>query len=73
MAIYPTPEQMQSLLAGPADQPVVMLNLLRFKARADAPNEGISGEEAYRRYAEPMQTFVESKCSSSGSDGLTRR
>jgi hypothetical protein len=30
MAIYPTPEQMQSLLAGPADQPVVMLNLLRF-------------------------------------------
>ena len=44
MAIYPTPEQMQSLLAGPADQPVVMLNLLRFKPRADAPNEGISGE-----------------------------
>ena len=61
MAIYPTPEQMQSLLAGPADQPVVMLNLLRFKPRADAPDEGISGEEAYRRYAEPMQTFVESK------------
>src|SRR5207247_11468738 len=61
MAIYPTPEQMQRLLAGPADQPVVMLNLLRFKPRADAPDEGISGEEAYRRYAEPMQTFVESK------------
>jgi len=73
MAIYPTPEQMQSLLAGPADQPVVMLNLLRFKPRADAPDEGISGEEAYRRYAEPMQRFVESKGSSSGSDGLTRR
>src|SRR5436305_13489549 len=60
MAIYPTPEQMQSLLAGPADQPVVMVNLLRFKPRADAPDEGISGEEAYRRYAGPMRTFVES-------------
>jgi uncharacterized protein (DUF1330 family) len=61
MAIYPTPEQIQGLLAGPADQPVVMLNLLRFKPRADAPDEGISGEEAYRRYAEPMQAFVASR------------
>jgi uncharacterized protein (DUF1330 family) len=61
MAIYPTPEQIQSLLAGPADQPVVMVNLLRFKPRADAPDEGISGEEAYRRYAERMQTFLESR------------
>src|SRR5713226_9201668 len=61
MAIYPTPEQIQTLLAGPADQPVVMVNLLRFKPRADAPDEGLSGEEAYRRYAEPMQTFVQSK------------
>jgi len=48
-------------MAGPADQPVVMVNLLRFKPRADAPDEGISGEEAYRRYAEPMRTFVESR------------
>ena len=61
MAIYPTPEQIQRLLAGPADQPVVMLNLLRFKPRADAPDDGISGEEAYRRYSDLMQTFVESK------------
>jgi uncharacterized protein (DUF1330 family) len=61
MAIYPTSEQIQGLLAGPADQPVVMLNLLRFKPQADAPDEGISGEEAYRRYAGPMQAFVESR------------
>ncbi len=61
MAIYPTPEQIQGLLAGPADQPVVMINLLRFKPRADAPDEGISGEEAYRRYAESMRAFVESR------------
>ncbi len=61
MALYPTPEQINTLLAGPADTPVVMVNLLRFKPRADAPDEGISGEEAYRRYADQMRTFVESK------------
>ena len=61
MAIYPTPEQIQRLLAGPADQPVVMVNLLRLKPRADAPDHGVTGEEAYRRYAAPMRTFVESK------------
>jgi len=61
MAIYPTSEQIQALLAGPADGPVVMLNLLRFKPRADAPDEGLTGEEAYRRYARAMRAFVESK------------
>ena len=61
MAIYPTPAQIETLLAGPADRPVVMVNLLRFKPRADGPDEGVCGEEAYRRYAEAMRTFVESK------------
>jgi len=61
IALYPTPEQIQALLAGPADEPVVMVNLLRFKPTADAPNEAQSGEDSYRRYAEKMVTFVESK------------
>jgi uncharacterized protein (DUF1330 family) len=60
MAIYPTPEQIAALLAGPDDQPVVMLNLLRFKPRADGPDEGVSGEEAYRSYAQAMREIVES-------------
>jgi uncharacterized protein (DUF1330 family) len=60
MSKYPTPEQIQTLLAGPADRPVVMLNLLRFKERADAPDEGLTGKEAYQRYAREMKTFVES-------------
>jgi uncharacterized protein (DUF1330 family) len=59
LAQYPTSEQLQTLLAGPQDSPVVMLNLLRFKADADPPDTGASGEEAYRRYAEPMVRFVE--------------
>jgi uncharacterized protein (DUF1330 family) len=61
LSLYPTPEQIQALLAGPADQPVVMLNLLRFKPTADPPDDGLSGEEAYRRYAQQMVAFVQSK------------
>ena len=61
MAIYPTAQQIERLLAGPAGRPVVMVNLLRFKPSADAPDEGVSGEEAYRRYAQSMRAFVESK------------
>jgi uncharacterized protein (DUF1330 family) len=61
MAIYPTPDQIQELLRGPADQPVVMVNLLRFKRRADAsPGDTRSGEEAYMLYARRMREIVES-------------
>jgi uncharacterized protein (DUF1330 family) len=61
MAIYPTAEQLETLLAGPADQPVVMINLLRFKRRADASAADTrSGEAAYREYARRMQEVVES-------------
>jgi uncharacterized protein (DUF1330 family) len=61
LALYPTPEQIAALLSGPADQPVVMVNLLRFKPAADDPDAGISGEEAFRRYIAEMVPFVESK------------
>jgi uncharacterized protein (DUF1330 family) len=61
VALYPTREQIETLMAGPADQPVVMVNLLRFKPAADAPNAGLSGEDAYRLYAEKMIAFVGSK------------
>jgi len=61
IAVYPTQEQIQALLAGPADRPVVMLNLLRFKERATAPDVGLTGEEAYERYADSMTRFVASR------------
>jgi uncharacterized protein (DUF1330 family) len=61
VALYPTQEQIQTLMNGPADQPIVMVNLLRLKPTADAPDEGLSGEQAYRRYADRMRAFVESK------------
>jgi uncharacterized protein (DUF1330 family) len=61
IAVYPTSEQIQQLLAGPQEGPVVMVNLLRFKPRADDSEGDLSGEAAYRRYAEKMVPYVESK------------
>jgi uncharacterized protein (DUF1330 family) len=59
--ITPRPDQIQELLRGPADTPVVMINLLRFKRDTDAPDQGLSGAEAYARYGEQMRPFIESQ------------
>lgn len=63
-AVTPTPEQLQALLESDLDGPVSMLNLLKFKARAeyaDGRETDLSGAEAYRLYGEQMRTFVQSK------------
>jgi len=57
----PTSEQFQELMKGPADSPVVMVNLLSFKSEADGGNEGMSGRESYLLYGGKMREFVESK------------
>jgi len=59
MAIYPTPDGLQKLLEHPSDQPFVMVNLLRFKKRATAPDEGLSGMDAYQLYGAKMRGIVE--------------
>jgi len=59
MPIHPTREQIEQLAASPSEQPVVMLNLLRFKDRADGIDEGISGIEAYQRYADAVAPFLQ--------------
>jgi uncharacterized protein (DUF1330 family) len=61
IAQMPDPEQFKRLMQGPEDTPVVMVNLLSFKQRADGGNEGMSGVESYMLYAEKMRKFVESK------------
>jgi uncharacterized protein (DUF1330 family) len=57
--IVPTPERIQALLADPDSGPVVMLNLLKFKVRADG-EEG-TGADAYRRYGEAVVRMVEER------------
>ena len=59
--IAPEPEQIEEMLKGPAEGPVVMVNLLRFKKEADAPDEGISGAEAYAKYGARMVEWVTSQ------------
>ena len=52
-AVNPAPEQLKKVLADmPKDQPVVMLNLLRFRDKADYADESgdRSGREAYQLY-----------------------
>ncbi len=58
MPIQPTREQIEQLAASPSEEPVVMLNLLRFKDHAEGIDEGVSGLQAYRRYAEAVAPFL---------------
>ena len=58
--LAPQPEQIQQFLA--VDGPVMMVNLLKFRERAeyaDGRDPDISGEEAYMRYATEMRKLVE--------------
>ena len=55
-AVDPTREAMAAFAALPQDQPIAMINLLRFRARADYPADHplhaaeTSGAEAYAAY-----------------------
>lgn len=59
--IEPTQQQFERLAASGDDSPVIMLNLLRFKERADGIDaaDGITGAEAYGRYAAGVPRFLE--------------
>ena len=63
-ALRPTEEQLRALLDGDLEGPVSMLNLLKFKERAeyeDGRATSLTGWEAYQRYGDQMRAFVESK------------
>ena len=59
MPITPTDAQVEQLTSSGHEGPVAMLNLLRFKERADGIDEGLSGLEAYQRYGEAAAPFLE--------------
>jgi uncharacterized protein (DUF1330 family) len=58
MTIAPTQEQITELAQSEDEGPLVMLNLLRFKAQADGIDEGVSGAEAYARYSAATEPFL---------------
>jgi uncharacterized protein (DUF1330 family) len=63
-AVYPTHERLMELANSKDPSPIVMLNLLKFRDVAeykDGRAEKISGREAYMRYGQKMQPFVEGK------------
>lgn len=63
IAVYPTRERLMELAGSKDDEPIVMLNLLKFRDVAeykDGRAEKISGREAYMRYGEKMQKIVPS-------------
>jgi len=60
MAITPNAEQFHDLAAATDEGPVVMLNLLKFKARADS-GDATSGEAAYRTYGDAAVAMIEER------------
>jgi len=58
MTLTPTRAQVEALAADQSDEPIVMLNLLRFKDEADGIDLGVSGREAYNRYAAATAPFL---------------
>ena len=54
--VKPTDQQMAQLMAYPKDTPLVMINIIKFKAKTEIGNE--TGKEAYARYFKNAQPFV---------------
>jgi uncharacterized protein (DUF1330 family) len=61
-AVYPTHSRVEALMADASGGPVVMLNLLRFRAKAVYPDgrpSDLTGRQAYDLYAAAMQKVIE--------------
>ncbi|WP_426168400.1 DUF1330 domain-containing protein [Sandarakinorhabdus sp. DWP1-3-1] len=61
-AVMPRPEQAQLFFAGADSGPMVMINLLKFKDKAEYPDgsdAGLSGKDAYLRYGAAVQKCLE--------------
>lgn len=64
-ALQPTAEQMSAFAKDAHDGPIVMINLLKFREKAEYPadapeaSENLSGAEAYQRYGDGLAGFRE--------------
>ena len=54
--VKPSEDQMKRLMGYPKDTPLVMINILKFKAKTDNGKE--SGKEAYARYFRNAKPFI---------------
>jgi uncharacterized protein (DUF1330 family) len=61
VSIRPNADQFAELAAHPDDGPVVMLNLLKFKTRADDAHTASTGEQAYRAYGDTAVAMIEER------------
>jgi uncharacterized protein (DUF1330 family) len=66
MSVIPNPEQMTALVERGPEGPIVMVNLLKYRARAEYPadkpeaKQNLSGQAAYRRYGSvALRTLME--------------
>ncbi|CAN5259875.1 DUF1330 domain-containing protein [soil metagenome] len=62
-AVFPGPEQVAAFFGGAEDGPFVMVNLLKFKDKAEYPDGSepeLSGREAYARYGAAVRACLES-------------
>ncbi|MFN9848654.1 DUF1330 domain-containing protein [Phenylobacterium sp.] len=60
--VMPSPQQAMAFFGGPEDGPFVMVNLLKFKPKAeyaDGSEPDLSGADAYARYGEEVRKLVE--------------
>jgi uncharacterized protein (DUF1330 family) len=60
-SLYPTPDRVAEIARDQSDQPIVMLNLLKFRERAeyaDGRANDLSGRDAYMLYGDKMQELV---------------
>jgi len=60
-AVYPGPEQAGAFFGLPEDGPFVMVNLLKFKAKAEYPDGAdahLSGRAAYMRYGAEVAKLI---------------
>ena len=54
--VNPTKEQLAALQNYPPNTPVVMVNIIKYKAKTDAGDE--TGQEAYARYSQNVLPFL---------------
>ncbi|MBK8293400.1 MAG: DUF1330 domain-containing protein [Solirubrobacterales bacterium] len=58
--IEPDANQIGKLTNSTDESPILMLNLVKFKAEADGADAGMSGAEAYGTYSMAVAPFLES-------------